>query len=82
MSTEHDLPSAVGIESDPNAVYALGSNTAESARLQRQADELAPDSRARWIALLCAPATAQSTSAEDRAASSNCSPNESCPAGG
>ena len=46
MSTEHDLPSAVGIESDPNAVYALGSNTAESARLQRQADELAPDSRA------------------------------------
>lgn len=33
---------------DPNAVYALGSNSGESARLQRQADELAPDS----IALL------------------------------
>jgi ubiquinone/menaquinone biosynthesis C-methylase UbiE len=29
---------------DPNATYALGSNSAESARLQRQADELAPDS--------------------------------------
>jgi ubiquinone/menaquinone biosynthesis C-methylase UbiE len=46
MSTERNLPSSVGIESDPNAVYALGSNTAESARLQRQADELAPDSSA------------------------------------
>jgi SAM-dependent methyltransferase len=33
---------------DPNAVYALGSSTVESERLQRQADELAPDS----IALL------------------------------
>jgi ubiquinone/menaquinone biosynthesis C-methylase UbiE len=30
---------------DPNAVYALGSSPAESARLQRQADELALDSR-------------------------------------
>ena len=30
---------------DPNAVYALGSSPGESARLQRQADELAPDSR-------------------------------------
>src|ERR1700757_955129 len=29
---------------DPNAVYALGQNPAESARLQRQADELAPES--------------------------------------
>ena len=29
---------------DPNAVYALGSSSGESARLQRQADELAPDS--------------------------------------
>src|SRR6266851_7783059 len=29
---------------DANAVYALGSSTVESARLQRQADELAPDS--------------------------------------
>jgi hypothetical protein len=30
---------------DPNVVYALGSSPGESARLQRQADELAPDSR-------------------------------------
>ena len=29
---------------DPNAVYALGSSSGESARLQRQSDELAPDS--------------------------------------
>jgi SAM-dependent methyltransferase len=29
---------------DPNAVYALGQNPEESARLQRQADELAPES--------------------------------------
>ncbi len=28
---------------DPTAVYALGSSTGESARLQRQSDELAPD---------------------------------------
>jgi SAM-dependent methyltransferase len=31
---------------DPNAVYALGSSAAESARLRRQAAELAPDSKA------------------------------------
>ncbi len=31
---------------DPNAVYALGSSPGESARLQRQADELAADSKA------------------------------------
>ena len=31
---------------DPNAVYALGSSPAESARLHRQADELAADSAA------------------------------------
>ena len=29
---------------DPNAVYALGQNREESARLQRQADELVPES--------------------------------------
>lgn len=29
---------------DPNAVYALGSSEGESARLQRQSDELAPES--------------------------------------
>ncbi len=32
------------LRGDPNAVYALGQNPAESARLQRQADELAPES--------------------------------------
>ena len=31
---------------DANAVYPLGSSAEESARLQRQADELAPDSAA------------------------------------
>jgi ubiquinone/menaquinone biosynthesis C-methylase UbiE len=31
---------------DPNALYALGSSPEESARLQRQADELAPESTA------------------------------------
>src|SRR6516225_62404 len=31
---------------DPNVVYALGSSPGESARLQRQADELAGDSAA------------------------------------
>ena len=40
--------SAAGPEriQDANAVYALGSSPGESARLQRQADELAPDSAA------------------------------------
>ena len=32
------------LRGDPNAVYALGQNAEESARLQRQADELAPES--------------------------------------
>ena len=31
---------------DPNAVYSLGSSPGESDRLQRQADELAPESEA------------------------------------
>ena len=31
---------------DPNAVYSLGSSSSESERLQRQADELATESRA------------------------------------
>ena len=30
-----------GADPDPNAVYALGSSSGESARLQRQSDELA-----------------------------------------
>jgi ubiquinone/menaquinone biosynthesis C-methylase UbiE len=38
------LPSPGVAVDDPNAVYALGSSGGESARLQRQAEELAPDS--------------------------------------
>ena len=37
-------PSLAATGDDPNAVYALGSSSGESARLQRQAEELAPDS--------------------------------------
>ena len=44
-ATSSASPSA---DVDPNEVYALGSSRSESERLQRQADELAPDS----IALL------------------------------
>jgi SAM-dependent methyltransferase len=40
------VKSAGGADTDPNVVYALGRNAPESARLQRQADELADDSRA------------------------------------
>jgi hypothetical protein len=43
------VPASAGeADIDPNAVYALGSSSSssESARLQRQADELAPDSTA------------------------------------
>ena len=40
----HGCPSPVAAADDPNAVYALGSSSGESARLQRQAGELAPDS--------------------------------------
>jgi ubiquinone/menaquinone biosynthesis C-methylase UbiE len=37
-------PSPAARIDDPNAVYALGSSSGESARLERQAEELAPDS--------------------------------------
>ncbi len=40
------VKSAEGAGRDPNVVYALGRNAPESARLQRQADELAADSAA------------------------------------
>ena len=44
---ESTRPAAdTGQRQDANAVYSLGSNPGESARLLRQADELAPDSRA------------------------------------
>jgi cyclopropane fatty-acyl-phospholipid synthase-like methyltransferase len=39
-------PSPAAAVDDPNAVYALGSSSGESARLQRQAQELAPESAA------------------------------------
>lgn len=39
------LSPAAGVD-DPNAVYALGSSSGESVRLQRQAEELAPESTA------------------------------------
>ena len=38
---------ADGSRLEPNAVYALGSSSGESARLQRQSDELAPESS--WL---------------------------------
>ena len=46
--TESVRPAAAGAGGgeDANTVYALGSSAGESARLQRQADELAPDSAA------------------------------------
>jgi ubiquinone/menaquinone biosynthesis C-methylase UbiE len=44
--TARGAASAGEADIDPNAVYALGSSSSESARLQRQADELAPDSAA------------------------------------
>jgi ubiquinone/menaquinone biosynthesis C-methylase UbiE len=46
--TESGRPVAAGSGDgrDANAIYALGSSQGESARLQRQADELAPDSAA------------------------------------
>jgi ubiquinone/menaquinone biosynthesis C-methylase UbiE len=46
--TESVQPAAAGARDGPDvtAVYPLGSSAGESARLQRQADELAPDSAA------------------------------------
>jgi ubiquinone/menaquinone biosynthesis C-methylase UbiE len=38
--------SAPGVRIDPNATYALGTSSSESQRLERQADELMPDSAA------------------------------------
>jgi SAM-dependent methyltransferase len=46
MTESTGSASATGPGLDANAVYSLGSSQGESARLQRQADELAPDSRA------------------------------------
>jgi ubiquinone/menaquinone biosynthesis C-methylase UbiE len=41
-----EQPGPTGSGLEPNAVYALGSSSGESARLQRQSDELAPESSA------------------------------------
>jgi len=46
QATAEDAQKARRADIDPNAVYALGNSSSESARLQRQADELAPDSAA------------------------------------
>jgi SAM-dependent methyltransferase len=40
------MNSTVALQADPNVVYSLGSSEGETSRLQRQADELTPDSRA------------------------------------
>ena len=45
--TKSDRPAeGSGDGQGANAIYPLGSSAGESARLQRQADELAPDSAA------------------------------------
>jgi len=48
----------VGI--DPNAVYSLGSSRSEGERLQRQADELAPESEALLDRIQLKPARSSS----------------------
>jgi ubiquinone/menaquinone biosynthesis C-methylase UbiE len=45
MAESASAPAGPAPGQDPNVVYALGSSPGESARLQRQADELAADSR-------------------------------------
>jgi SAM-dependent methyltransferase len=46
LGVDHGALGGAGANQDPNAVYALGSSSSESARLQRQSDELAPVSSA------------------------------------
>ena len=45
MAESVQAPAGPAPGQDPNVVYALGSSPGESARLQRQADEMAADSR-------------------------------------
>src|SRR5713101_2547880 len=59
---------------DATAVYALGSSHGESARLQRQSDELARDSAALLDRVAYSRGTAQSTSAAARAGFLTCWP--------
>ena len=51
------------------AIYALGSSHSESARLERQADELAMTAPRCWTGSACGQGTARSTSAAARAGS-------------
>jgi hypothetical protein len=62
-----ERPSPAATVDDPNAVYALGSSSGESARLQRQAVELAPDSAVVLDRVGLRPAIARSILAADRA---------------
>jgi hypothetical protein len=56
-----------GVSKDPNVIYSLGSSEGETARLQRQADELTPDSRALLDRAELRPGQSRSTSAAARA---------------
>ena len=70
-----ELASAASGIDDPNAVYALGSSSGESARLKRQAEELLPlIARCSLTGLACGPATARSILVADPAGSSICWP--------
>ena len=64
-------PSPAAAVDDPNAVYALGSRSGESTRLQRQAEELAPDSAALLDSVVLRPG--ESAIDVGRAGSSICS---------
>jgi SAM-dependent methyltransferase len=46
MTGSSQPTAGTGTGPDANAIYSLGSSEGETARLQRQADELAPDSHA------------------------------------
>ena len=65
---------------DATGVYALGSNPAESARLQRQSDELRRKAPSCWAASASNRGRARLISAAGRAGSWICSPPRSFPA--
>jgi hypothetical protein len=50
-----------GASQHANAIYALGRSAGKSARLQRQADETAPDSAALLDRSACGPCRPRST---------------------
>ena len=70
---ESRTAAVVAAEPPATAVYALGRDPAESARLQRQSDELRPASAALLDRPASGPARPRSTSAAGRAGSSSCS---------